>query len=241
MNVFAAPLPVLSELLSSLPLYRGAVFVHVLAAVVLMASSLSFLVIRSALRRAASVEELRGWLDAARMSAAANPIAALVLLATGLLLGAQGWWREAWFHVALAVFVLDVAWAVRVVHRSAGELGRAAAEVAPGPVPGELDRLRWSPDYDLPHDVLLGGDLALLFVMVVKLYDAVVAMTQGGPGTASEVPGKFIMDYLFNRANIGLASAASIVLLATVLAVLAPVLYARSHVSAMAARRGERT
>ncbi|MFD1556260.1 carbohydrate ABC transporter permease [Paraburkholderia silviterrae] len=81
----------------------------------------------------------------------------------------------------------------------------------------------------------------LLFVMVVKLYDAVVAMTQGGPGTASEVPGKFIMDYLFNRANIGLASAASIVLLATVLAILAPVLYARSRISAMAARRGERT
>lgn len=81
----------------------------------------------------------------------------------------------------------------------------------------------------------------LLFVMVVKLYDAVVAMTQGGPGTASEVPAKFIMDYLFNRANIGLASAASIVLLATVLSILAPVLYARSRVSAMAARRGDGT
>jgi glucose/mannose transport system permease protein len=53
----------------------------------------------------------------------------------------------------------------------------------------------------------------LLFVMVVKVFDAVVAMTQGGPGTASEVPAKFIMDYLFGRANIGLASAASIVLL----------------------------
>ncbi|NIE68968.1 sugar ABC transporter permease [Burkholderia sp. Ax-1719] len=76
----------------------------------------------------------------------------------------------------------------------------------------------------------------LLFVMVVKLYDAVVAMTQGGPGTASEVPGKFIMDYLFNRANIGLASAASIVLLATVLAILAPVLYARNRM----ASKGER-
>jgi glucose/mannose transport system permease protein len=69
----------------------------------------------------------------------------------------------------------------------------------------------------------------LLFVMVVKLYDAVVAMTQGGPGTASEVPTKFIMDYLFSRANIGLASAASIVLLATVLAILAPFFYARSR------------
>ena len=67
----------------------------------------------------------------------------------------------------------------------------------------------------------------LLFVMVVKLFDAVVAMTQGGPGTASEVPAKFIMDYLFGRANIGLASAASIVLLLTVLAIVAPFYYAR--------------
>jgi glucose/mannose transport system permease protein len=57
----------------------------------------------------------------------------------------------------------------------------------------------------------------------------VVAMTQGGPGTASEVPAKFIMDYLFGRANLGLASAASIVLLVTVLAILAPVFYIRSR------------
>ncbi|QGZ42789.1 carbohydrate ABC transporter membrane protein 1 (CUT1 family) [Pseudoduganella flava] len=74
----------------------------------------------------------------------------------------------------------------------------------------------------------------LLFVMVVKLFDAVVAMTQGGPGTASEVPAKFIMDYLFGRANIGLASAASIVLLLTVLAIVAPLYYARGK----AAQRG---
>ncbi len=76
----------------------------------------------------------------------------------------------------------------------------------------------------------------LLFVMVVKLFDAVVAMTQGGPGTASEVPAKFIMDYLFGRANIGLASAASIVLLLTVLAIVAPLYYARSK----AAQRSHR-
>ncbi|PVX83104.1 carbohydrate ABC transporter permease [Paraburkholderia unamae] len=82
----------------------------------------------------------------------------------------------------------------------------------------------------------LSTAFVLLFVMVVKLYDAVVAMTQGGPGTASEVPAKFIMDYLFNRANIGLASAASIVLLATVLAILVPFFYARSR----AALKGDR-
>ncbi len=69
----------------------------------------------------------------------------------------------------------------------------------------------------------------LLATMVVKLYDAVVSMTQGGPGTASEVPAKFIMDHLFLRANIGLASAGAVVLLLTVLALLAPWAYARSR------------
>src|SRR5471032_1939021 len=75
----------------------------------------------------------------------------------------------------------------------------------------------------------------LLFVMVVKVFDSVVAVTQGGPGTASEVPAKFIMDYLFGRANIGLASAASIVLLSTVLAIVAPLYFVRS----CAARNGK--
>lgn len=73
-----------------------------------------------------------------------------------------------------------------------------------------------------------GTCFVLLAVGVVKVYDAVVAMTQGGPGNASEVPAKFIMDYLFNRANVGLASAASTVMLLTVLALLIPFWYLRS-------------
>lgn len=81
----------------------------------------------------------------------------------------------------------------------------------------------------------LSTAFVLLFVMVVKVFDAVVAMTQGGPGTASEVPAKFIMDYLFGRANIGLASAASIVLLLTVLAIVAPLYFVRSRRAALGA------
>lgn len=69
----------------------------------------------------------------------------------------------------------------------------------------------------------------LLFTGVVKVFDSVVSMTQGGPGTASEVPAKFVMDHLFGRANIGLASAASVVLLLTVLALVAPFMYARAR------------
>ena len=70
--------------------------------------------------------------------------------------------------------------------------------------------------------------LLLLSTAAIKLFDAVVAMTQGGPGTASEVPAKFIMDHLFGRANIALASAAAVMLLIPVLALLAPYAVARS-------------
>ena len=72
----------------------------------------------------------------------------------------------------------------------------------------------------------------LLFTAAVKVFDAVAAMTQGGPGTASEVPAKFIMDHLFGRANLALASAGAVVLLLTVLALAAPLLYARSRAAA---------
>ncbi len=65
----------------------------------------------------------------------------------------------------------------------------------------------------------------LLSIGVVRLYDLVVALTGGGPGNASEVPAKFVMDHLFERQNIGMATAASTVMLITVLAVIAPWLY----------------
>jgi glucose/mannose transport system permease protein len=67
----------------------------------------------------------------------------------------------------------------------------------------------------------------LLAVAVVKLYDLVVAMTHGGPGIATEVPAKFVMDHLFERNNIGLATAAATVMLVSVVAILSPWFYAQ--------------
>jgi glucose/mannose transport system permease protein len=69
--------------------------------------------------------------------------------------------------------------------------------------------------------------VVLLSVQVARLYDLVVAMTRGGPGVASEVPAKFVMDHLFERNNIGLATAAATMMLVAVLCILAPWFYAR--------------
>jgi glucose/mannose transport system permease protein len=67
----------------------------------------------------------------------------------------------------------------------------------------------------------------LLATSVVKLYDLVVAMTMGGPGIATEVPAKFVMDHLFERNNIALGTAAATIMLITVVSILAPWVYAR--------------
>jgi len=80
---------------------------------------------------------------------------------------------------------------------------------------------------------MMGPTLATVFVLlstaVVKAFDVVVAMTQGGPGTASDLPAKFIMDHLFGRANLALASAGAMTMLLTVLVIVAPLLYLRSR------------
>lgn len=68
----------------------------------------------------------------------------------------------------------------------------------------------------------------LLAMGVIRTYDLVVALTNGGPGSATEVPAKFIMDNLFQRQNLGLATAAATTLLITVVIVVVPFRYASS-------------
>src|SRR6266700_3708358 len=86
---------------------------------------------------------------------------------------------------------------------------------------------------------MLGASFAtasvLLATSAVRLYDLSVAMTKGGPGLASEVPAKFVMDHLFERGNLGLATAAATSMLITVAAVVVPFLYWQSR------RRGGRS
>ncbi len=64
--------------------------------------------------------------------------------------------------------------------------------------------------------------LVIIASGIVKVYDLVLAMTQGGPGISSEVPAKYVYDYMFGRANLGQGLAASTVMLSTVLIVLIP-------------------
>lgn len=57
---------------------------------------------------------------------------------------------------------------------------------------------------------------------IVKLYDLVVAMTGGGPGQASEVPAKYVYEFMFRAQNLGQGFAASTMMLVTVAIILIP-------------------
>jgi len=67
--------------------------------------------------------------------------------------------------------------------------------------------------------------LVIITSGIVKLYDLVVAQTDGGPGIASEVPAKYVYDYMFSAQNLGQGFAASTMMLVTVAIILIPWAY----------------
>jgi len=60
---------------------------------------------------------------------------------------------------------------------------------------------------------------------IVRIYDLVVAQTSGGPGIASEVPAKYVYDYMFLGQNLGQGFAASTTMLITVAIIIVPWAY----------------
>jgi len=67
--------------------------------------------------------------------------------------------------------------------------------------------------------------LVLITSGIVRVYDLVVAQTSGGPGIASDVPAKYVYDYMFFAQNLGQGFAASSMMLLTVAIIIVPWAY----------------
>ena len=67
--------------------------------------------------------------------------------------------------------------------------------------------------------------LLILAHIAIKSFDLVMALTAGGPGTSSDVPAIFMYQYSFSRGQLGLGAASAMMMLATVMAVLVPLMY----------------
>nr|WP_201762679.1 sugar ABC transporter permease [Paraburkholderia hospita] len=71
--------------------------------------------------------------------------------------------------------------------------------------------------------------LLILCHITIKTFDLVVALTAGGPGTSSSLPAMFMYTFSFNRGQLGVGAASSMMMLATVVAVLVPLMYQESR------------
>ena len=61
--------------------------------------------------------------------------------------------------------------------------------------------------------------------LAIKSFDLVMALTNGGPGYATDVPATFMYAMSFNRGQVGLGAASATVMLMTVAALVVPYLY----------------
>ncbi|MDR6818589.1 glucose/mannose transport system permease protein [Neorhizobium sp. 2083] len=67
--------------------------------------------------------------------------------------------------------------------------------------------------------------LVIIASGIVRIYDLVVAQTSGGPGIASDVPAKYVYDYMFFAQNLGQGFAASTMMLLAVAIIIVPWAY----------------
>jgi glucose/mannose transport system permease protein len=72
------------------------------------------------------------------------------------------------------------------------------------------------------------SSLIILAHIAIKSFDLVMALTGGGPGFSSDLPATFMYTFAFNRNQIGLGAASAMMMLATVVAVIVPMIYSET-------------
>ena len=67
--------------------------------------------------------------------------------------------------------------------------------------------------------------VVLLSHIAIKSFDLVIALTNAGPGNATELPSTFMFSASFRRNQLGVGAASAIMMLMTIAAILVPYLY----------------
>ncbi|MEM7441911.1 MAG: sugar ABC transporter permease [Pseudomonadota bacterium] len=62
--------------------------------------------------------------------------------------------------------------------------------------------------------------------LAIKSYDLVIALTDGGPGNATELPATFMYSYTFTRNQMGVGAASAVIMLIMIASIIVPYIYA---------------
>jgi hypothetical protein len=149
--------------------YELILFAHVLAAIGLIGAGLiAAPMVHSHLQNAGSVTEIRRWLGIGRPPRADQSAVVDHVAGHRSHPGITGrWWAEPWVVVALAMWTIN-AGSATVMNRSMGRVAQLAVEAESDLIASDLAAARRSSGLTVVPDVLLAGDLGVLFLMVVK-------------------------------------------------------------------------
>ncbi|MCI5072005.1 sugar ABC transporter permease [bacterium] len=70
--------------------------------------------------------------------------------------------------------------------------------------------------------------IMILTHIAIKSFDLVMALTQGGPGYATELPATFMYTFAFQRSKMAMGSASAVMMLMAVMAIIVPFVYAQT-------------
>lgn len=65
----------------------------------------------------------------------------------------------------------------------------------------------------------------ILAHLSIKAYDLVIALTNGGPGRATEIPATFMYSYTFSRNQMGIGATSAMIMLLMIFSIIIPYLY----------------
>lgn len=149
--------------------YAIVLFLHVLSATTLLGGGMvAATLFRVGARRARTYDGLRTVLAVGSPLRVINPAVALVLLASGVYLASLlHWWSLGWVRIAVALWIVNLVVAARVVGPHVGRLAREIVGLE-GPVSGAADRIRWSTRWTIGSSVMTTNDAAVLMLMLLK-------------------------------------------------------------------------
>lgn len=150
-------------------LYHLVLFTHIIGAVVVVGSSFISPLLMGGIRRAATVDRYRDWVDVMQKISRVTGMCAGVVFLSGLYMGLTAHsFAQGWLAVALVLFVVNGILAGGMLSKHLALMAEAAGDAPDGPVPPEAARLAASHRAHTIEGIAFGNDLAIVFLMTNK-------------------------------------------------------------------------
>lgn len=150
-------------------LYGSALFVHVVFAILLVGGGIYTHVSLGLVPRAGTVDGIRShaaWLHV--FVKGTGPVA-VVVLGSGVYMSFAGtWWGDGWPGVSLGLFAIGGVTATALIDPRVGRLRAALDDMPDGPVTSAMARSLVDPTLRRAGWLLVGADLAIVFLMTNK-------------------------------------------------------------------------